>query len=175
MAKSATKPAKPVATKPMATKPGARKRIVAKKATTTKLASKSTSKLAIKSKTKSDAAKRVAPKRKASSKPLVSAPAPMPVELKANEKATVVDGVLEVVQTSTPKQKLVRDSFTMPRADFELVDVLKARALVFHRPAKKSELLRAGLHALAALGDAQLRKSLETLTPLKAGRPKRED
>jgi hypothetical protein len=75
--------------------------------------------------------------------------------------------------TQAPKQKLVRDSFTMPQADFDLVDVLKAKALAFQRPAKKSELLRAGLHALAALSDAQLRKSLEALTPLKAGRPKK--
>lgn len=68
--------------------------------------------------------------------------------------------------------KLVRDSFTMPRDDFELIDLLKARAIEFKRPAKKSELLRAGLQVLARLQDAELLAALETLRPLKAGRPK---
>ncbi|WP_298232222.1 hypothetical protein [uncultured Azohydromonas sp.] len=71
------------------------------------------------------------------------------------------------------KPKLVRDSFTMPRGDFALIAVLKERALGFKRPAKKSELLRAGLHALAALDDVKLQAALEDLTPLKAGRPKK--
>lgn len=72
------------------------------------------------------------------------------------------------------KHKLVRDSFTMPRADFELIHTLKERALGFKRPAKKSELLRAGLQALAALDDAALKTRLERLIPLKPGRPKLE-
>lgn len=69
--------------------------------------------------------------------------------------------------------KLVRDSFTMPQADFELVALLKARALEFKRPTKKSELLRAGLHALNRLNDEALQAALESLTPLKTGRPKK--
>jgi len=71
-----------------------------------------------------------------------------------------------------PHVKLVRDSFTMPREDFDLIAQLKARALDFKRPAKKSELLRAGLQVLAALPDVQLHAALEALRPLKAGRPK---
>jgi hypothetical protein len=78
-----------------------------------------------------------------------------------------------VVGPAKPKAKLVRDSFTMPKVDFDLVDVLKERALGFKRPAKKSELLRAGLHALSALNDAALRAALEALAPLKPGRPKK--
>ena len=70
--------------------------------------------------------------------------------------------------------KLVRDSFTMPRADFELIHTLKERALGFKRPTKKSELLRAGLQALAALDDAALKARLERLIPLKPGRPKQK-
>lgn len=73
------------------------------------------------------------------------------------------------------KAKLVRDSFTMPAADFALIAQLKDRALVFQRPAKKSELLRAGLQVLQALDDAKLRKALDALEPLKPGRPKRAD
>jgi hypothetical protein len=72
-----------------------------------------------------------------------------------------------------PKEKLVRDSFTMPQDDYALIARLKDRALMFKRPAKKSELLRAGLHALQALSAPALREALDSLTPLKAGRPKR--
>ena len=70
------------------------------------------------------------------------------------------------------KDKLIRDSFTLPREDFELIALLKDRALDFKRPTKKSELLRAGLQVLAGLDQARLRASLEALRPLKAGRPK---
>ncbi len=71
------------------------------------------------------------------------------------------------------KEKLVRDSFTMPRADFALIEQLKARALAFQRPAKKSELLRAGLQALAALSDKALKSRLDALPQLKTGRPRK--
>ena len=71
------------------------------------------------------------------------------------------------------KDKLVRDSFTMPRSDFELIAVLKERALTFKRPTKKSELLRAGLQALAAMNQKQLQTALDSLPLLKSGRPKK--
>ena len=71
------------------------------------------------------------------------------------------------------KDKLVRDSFTMPRSDFELIAVLKERALGFKRPTKKSELLRAGLQALAAMNQKQLQTALDGLPLLKSGRPKK--
>ncbi|MCH6482783.1 hypothetical protein MMG85_04290 [Pseudoxanthomonas sp. LH2527] len=70
--------------------------------------------------------------------------------------------------------KLVRDSFTMPADDFALVAVLKGRALQVQRPAKKSELLRAGLQALSALSPQALAKALDALAPVKAGRPKKK-
>ena len=75
---------------------------------------------------------------------------------------------------SGERVKLVRDSFTMPREDFDLIADLKARALEFKRPTKKSELLRAGLQQLAALSESQLRSALVALRPLQAGRPKKK-
>jgi hypothetical protein len=73
------------------------------------------------------------------------------------------------------KAKLVRDSFTMPRDDFDLIGKLKERALGFKQSVKKSELLRAGLHALHGLSDDKLKAVLGGLTPLKAGRPKKQE
>ena len=71
------------------------------------------------------------------------------------------------------RQKPVRDSFTMPEADFSLVATLKARALAGQRETRKSELLRAGLHALAAMDGPALLAALRALEPIKTGRPKK--
>ncbi|HYM86989.1 MAG TPA: hypothetical protein VET30_09660 [Pseudoxanthomonas sp.] len=90
-----------------------------------------------------------------------------PVKVKVPAKS-----VPAIAEVARERVKLVRDSFTMPRDDFELLDQLKARATEFRRPAKKSELLRAGLQVLVRLDDAQLHAALEALRPLKAGRPK---
>ena len=69
----------------------------------------------------------------------------------------------------------MRDSFTMPEADFALVAVLKARALGLGRAAKKSELLRAGLQLLNQQEPKVLLAALDRLQPIKTGRPKRGD
>lgn len=67
--------------------------------------------------------------------------------------------------------KLVRDSFTMPKSDVELLAALKQRCLKLGHEAKKSELLRAGLHALAALQDEALVAAASSVPRLKTGRP----
>ncbi|KPF47848.1 hypothetical protein IP87_00230 [beta proteobacterium AAP121] len=79
----------------------------------------------------------------------------------------------QVAESPRKRAKLVRDSFTMPQFDFDLIDAMKARTLALKRPTKKSELLRAGLHALSALKDRQLLAALESLQALKPGRPKK--
>lgn len=71
------------------------------------------------------------------------------------------------------RSKPVRDSFTMPEADFALIATLKARTLAAQRETKKSELLRAGLHALAALDTPALVAALNQLDPVKIGRPRK--
>lgn len=71
------------------------------------------------------------------------------------------------------RRKPVRDSFTMPEADFALIATLKARALSARQEVKKSELLRAGLHALAAMATPALVAAIDQLEPVKIGRPKK--
>ncbi len=70
------------------------------------------------------------------------------------------------------KPKLVRDSFTIPKDEYAALDVLKSRAIKLAQPAKKSELLRAGILVLAAMDDAKLLESLKAVTVIKTGRPK---
>ncbi|MEB0112635.1 hypothetical protein QN397_14845 [Variovorax sp. RTB1] len=95
---------------------------------------------------------------------------------KSNAKSSVKSSTkaIDTRKTSEQKDKLVRDSFTMPQDDYALIARLKDRAVMFKRPAKKSELLRAGLHALQAMSAPALRAALDALTPLKSGRPKKQ-
>ena len=69
--------------------------------------------------------------------------------------------------------KLVRDGFTMPEGDYALLAELKHRLHSAHREAKKSELLRAGLQALALLDAKSLAAALDRLEPVKTGRPRK--
>ena len=69
------------------------------------------------------------------------------------------------------KPKLVRDSFTIPKAEYLALDQLKQRAVRLGRPAKKSEVLRAGLMALAGMADAAFLASISAVPTVKTGRP----
>jgi hypothetical protein len=90
-------------------------------------------------------------------------------------KTAPVAAPKESAKKKPPKQRvrLIRDSFTMPEPDFALIAALKARAMAAQREAKKSELLRAGLHALMALDGSALVGALGRLQPLRVGRPKK--
>ena len=111
--------------------------------------------------------KRDQPKAKDRKTPGVNAKKPTGSGKKEAPLAAIADPVVP-----PKKDKLVRDSFTLPQEDFALIATLKDRALDFKRPTKKSELLRAGLQVLAKLDQTALRATLEALRPLKAGRPK---
>lgn len=69
------------------------------------------------------------------------------------------------------KPKLLRDSFTIPKAEYAVIDVLKQRAARLGRPSKKSELLRAGVKALEAMSDAAFLACVSTVPAIKTGRP----
>jgi len=70
------------------------------------------------------------------------------------------------------KPKLVRDSFTIPKDEYVVIDLLKVRAGKLGQAVKKSELLRAGIKALAALSDIQFKAALSNVPTIKTGRPK---
>jgi len=74
-------------------------------------------------------------------------------------------------KTVARKPKLVRDSFTFPAEDHARLGELKQRALKSGREIKKSELLRAGLAALAAMPDATFQAAVDGVERIKTGRP----
>jgi hypothetical protein len=69
------------------------------------------------------------------------------------------------------KPKLVRDSFTIPKAEYAVLEQLKQRAAQSGKPAKKSEVLRAGIKVLAVMGDVAFAAALAAVPALKTGRP----
>lgn len=71
------------------------------------------------------------------------------------------------------KPKLVRDSFTIPKDEYGALAELKQRCAKLEQPAKKSELLRAGIKALAGMSDKNLLAALKAVPSIKTGRPKR--
>ena len=75
---------------------------------------------------------------------------------------------------SKPKHKLVRDSFTIPKGEYAALADLKERAVRLDRPARKSELLRAGIAALSAMTDKAFFAAVAAVPSLKTGRPKSE-
>jgi hypothetical protein len=111
------------------------------------------------------AAKAAAPSRARKAPKAVAAPVEAPAAKPAAKP--------EPKPPKKPKPVLVRDGFTMPEADFALIGALKKRAAAAGREAKKSELLRAGLQALAALEAAALVASLNRLEAVKVGRPRK--
>lgn len=93
-------------------------------------------------------------------------PSPKPLA-KAVEK-TVSE---KIVKVKKPKQ--IRDSFTMPKTEYAVLDELKTRAASLTYPVKKSELLRAAIKALAAMTDANFLIALKAVPAIRTGRPKK--
>lgn len=69
------------------------------------------------------------------------------------------------------KPKMVRDSLSIPKHEYAVLDVLKLRAAKLASPAKKTELIRAGIKALAAMSEAAFLAAVKAVPSLKTGRP----
>ena len=136
------KPLVKAAAKAPATKTATVKKVVAKKPVATKpVVKKVTTKTAVKK----------APVKSAATKPAQPVKAVKPAKVK--------------------KAKLVRDSFSIPKDEYVVIDSLKVRAGKLGQSVKKSELLRAGVKALAAMSDIQFKAALSNVPTIKTGRP----
>jgi hypothetical protein len=67
--------------------------------------------------------------------------------------------------------KVIRDSFTIPGDEYELISQIKKRCMKAGISANKSEVLRAGLSALDAMPDRELARLFQSLNRVKTGRP----
>jgi hypothetical protein len=158
------KRAAPAAAKP-ATKPAA-------KAAATKPAAKAAVKPAAKPAAKPPAkpAAKSAPVKPPAKVAKQAAPPPPKAARKGPAKGPApVDNVREKAK----KARLVRDSFTMPEHEYEVIGQVKKSCLKAGFEIKKSELLRIGVALISQLDLATLQNVLASLPQLKTGRPKK--
>ena len=119
--------------------------------------------------------KSLIPVRKPAPKKAVAAKAPRkPVAPTPSTRPVPARAAVTPKADKPKKAKLVRDSFTIPKTEFAVLQELKQRAAASGKPAKKSEILRAGIKALAAMNGAAFAAALGAVPPLKTGRPARE-
>ncbi|MBX9816717.1 MAG: hypothetical protein K2X79_01750 [Burkholderiaceae bacterium] len=145
----------PAAPAKTTTSPKPARKVAAKPAATT-------SKAATAAKPKAPVAKKAA----ASAPKKASAVAAKPA---AKTKASAKPAAVKAPKAKKPK--MVRDSFTIPKPEYDVLDVLKLRAAKLGNPVKKTELIRAGVKAIAALSDAAFKQALLAVPSLKTGRP----
>jgi hypothetical protein len=72
------------------------------------------------------------------------------------------------------KVKVVRDSFTLPKTELLQINDMKKRAMALGVEVKKSELIRAGLQALAGMADTAFKKAMSNVPTIKTGRPAKD-
>ncbi len=99
-----------------------------------------------------------------------SGEAPVPQDVEA--PATLPSEATSPTETGATRAEasVIRDTFSMPPGDHELISTLRTRAAREGRNTNKSEVIRAGLVALASLGPAQLIAVLDGLERVKPGR-----
>lgn len=105
----------------------------------------------------------------------------IPNKISTSTKRIKASSLTPVTQVGTEKQnkkekprkvKMIRDSFTMPENEYNLLGELKKKCLETGVHVKKSELIRAGLINLSRLNKSLLLKAVERVEVIKTGRPK---
>lgn len=106
--------------------------------------------------------------------PAAAAPVAKPASKPAGKpavKAKVATKPAVEKLAKVKKPKMVRDSLTIPKLEYAVLDILKLRAAKLASPAKKTELIRAGIKAIAAMTDAAFLAAIKAVPSLKTGRP----
>ncbi|MFC0351925.1 hypothetical protein [Undibacterium danionis] len=115
------------------------------------------------------AEKKPAPKRKSATTLTAK-----PVAVKTAKSNQVKPALAIASKDKHKKPKLVRDSFTMPEAEYAVLGEVKKACIAAGIEVKKSQLLRVGLVLLKQASVGSLKAMIEALPALKAGRPKVE-
>ena len=91
------------------------------------------------------------------------------------ERIARVDSLLHAQDPAAPptpqRDKVVRDGFSMPGTDYALISEIQATMLELRVSVTKSEVVRAGLHALKQLNGNELVALFDSLEKVKTGRP----
>ena len=166
--------AKTTAAKPAAVKPTPAK-AAAKPATPRKPVAAKSKPAAAKPAAKPTAAKPVAAKPAVVAKVAakVIAPAIKALAPALKKKTVHAPKPAKKSEIKIKKIKQVRDSFTMPETEYDVIGQVKKACLKAGFEIKKSDLLRIGILQIKSLDVPKLKTLLAALTPLKVGRPKK--
>lgn len=167
-------------TKPTASAAASIKKVAAKPKPAVKTAAKRPVKAAVAVKKpivkpalkKPAVAKKPAAAAKKPASTLVKTAAAKPV-VKPVVKPAIKPAVKAPEAPKIKKIKQIRDSFTMPEPEYAVIAQVKKACLKAGFEMKKSDLLRIGVSLIKGLDISTLKIILATLTPLKAGRPKK--
>jgi len=103
--------------------------------------------------------------------PATKTKAASPAKTASSAKPSTQAKAKPVAEPKTKKPKLVRDSFTFPKDEYQAIAALKVKALGLKQSVKKSEILRAGLMLNSSLNDKAFLAALNKVPALKTGRP----
>ena len=119
------------------------------------------------------AAKKAAPARTAAAKTVAKpqAAAPAAASVKPAAAPTAAAAIAAGKLAKDKKPKMVRDSVTIPKAEYLVLEAMKQRAAQLKVTVKKTELIRAGMKHLATLPDAVFLAAIAAVPSLKTGRP----
>lgn len=117
-------------------------------------------------------ARKAAPARAAAKAVPMRPPAAPPAKKVVTAVPKTAAGATKPAKPKKPK--LVRDSFTIPKTEYAVIQELKQRSAKAGAAAKKSELLRAGIKLLAGMSDAALVAALAAVPAIKTGRPTKQ-
>ena len=82
------------------------------------------------------------------------------------------EAVIKELPPKKNNKKCVRDSFTMPAEDHQIINKVIDRFLDTRKIVNKSEVIRMALHALNQLPTNQLMEAYQSIEKVKIGRPK---
>jgi hypothetical protein len=159
-------------TKPTTSTAAPIKKVVAKPKSALKTAAKRPVKAAVA--VKKPVAKPAVKKPAVAKKPAAAAKKPAATFAKTAAAKPVIKPAEKAPDAPKIKKiKQIRDSFTMPEPEYAVIAQVKKACLKAGFEMKKSDLLRIGVSLIKGLDISTLKIILATLTPLKAGRPKK--
>lgn len=147
-------------------------KVAVKKVAVKKFAAKKT--VVVAKKPKADAAVVVNAKRSKQQVEVVSAvTVKTPVKSKSSSKPKATEPIAVAGKAKVKKDVLVRDSFTMPQSEYQVLSLAKKACLQGGIEIKKSELLRIAVVQLAGLSVRKIAILQKGLNKIQAGRPKK--
>ncbi len=106
-----------------------------------------------------------------SSKKAIAAPKKVAVKAATKPVGNASSKAVAAKLVKDKKVKMVRDSISIPKVEFQVLAEMKARAGKLGVEVKKTELIRAGIKVLAALADTTFVAAIRAVPNIKTGRP----